>query len=182
MRLSRKQKFVNEYNPFKDDIKAKYPELFDAIEMVVRREIRGKSLLINDSFIAYIALHFLVSYEKAADMRSVRAVYVCSTGLGVTSLIKQKISEELSNIEIAAFASVLNAKEVIKQKEPELVISIFPIEGIDCEFIKVHPLPTKQDLEKIQQAVKNPEPNTATRCQKSEMGAGRKSNVIRRFQ
>jgi transcriptional antiterminator len=154
MRLSRKQNFVNEYNPFKDDIKAKYPELFDASDMVVRREIRGKSLLINDSFIAYIALHFLVSYEKAADMRSVRAVYVCSTGLGVTSLIKQKISEELSNIEIAAFASVLNAKEVIKQKEPELVISIFPIEGIDCEFIKVHPLPTKQDLEKIQQAVK----------------------------
>lgn len=72
----------------------------------------------------------------------------------MTSLIKQKISEELSNIEIAAFASVLNAKEIIKQKEPELVISIFPIEGMDCEFIKVHPLPTKQDLEKIQQAVK----------------------------
>lgn len=154
MRLSRRQKFVNEYNPFKDDIKAKYPELFEAIEVVVRREIRGGSLLINDSFIAYIALHFLVSYEKAADLRSVRAVYVCSTGLGVTSLIKQKISEELSNIEIAAFASVLNAQEVIKQKEPELVISIFPIEGMDCEFIKVHPLPTEQDLEKIQQAVK----------------------------
>lgn len=154
MRLSRKQKFVNEYNPFKDDIKAKYSELFDAIEMVVRKEIRGKSLLINDSFIAYIALHFLVSYEKEVDSRSVRAVYVCSTGLGVTSLIKQKVSEELSNIEIAAFASVLNAQEVIKQKEPELVISIFPIEGMDCEFIKVHPLPTKQDLEKIQQAVK----------------------------
>lgn len=154
MGLSRKQKFVNEYNPFKEDIKAKYPELFEAIETVVRREIQGKSLLINDSFIAYIALHFLVSYEKAADLRSVRAVYVCSTGLGVTSLIKQKISEELSNIEIAAFASVLNAQEIIKQKEPELVISIFPIEGMDCEFIKVHPLPTKQDLEKIQQAVK----------------------------
>lgn len=154
MRLSRKQKFVNEYNPFKDDIKAKYPELFDAIETVVRREIRGKSVLINDSFIAYIALHFLVSYEKEVDSRSVRAVYVCSTGLGVTSLIKQKISEELSNIEIAAFASVLNAQEIIKQKEPELVISIFPIEGMTCEFIKVHPLPTKQDLEKIQQAVK----------------------------
>ncbi|WP_379945953.1 BglG family transcription antiterminator [Enterococcus devriesei] len=154
MRLSRKQKFVNEYNPFKDDIKAKYPELFTAIETVVRKEIRGKSVLINDSFIAYIALHFLVSYEKAEEFRSVRAVYVCSTGLGVTSLIKQKISEELSNIEIAAFASVLNAQEIIKQKDPDLVISIFPIDGIEREFIKVHPLPTEQDLKKIQQAVK----------------------------
>ncbi|MDT2597925.1 transcription antiterminator [Enterococcus dongliensis] len=154
MRLSRKQKFVNEYNPFKDDIKAKYPRLFEAIEAVVLKEIQGERLLINDSFIAYIALHFLVSYEKEADLRSVRVVYVCSTGLGVTSLIKQKISEELTNIEIAAFASVLNAQEVIKQKEPDLVISIFPIEGMDCEFIKVHPLPTKQDLDKIRQTVK----------------------------
>lgn len=178
MRLSRKQKFVNEYNPFKDDIKAKYPELFGAIEMVVRREIRGKSLLINDSFIAYIALHFLVSYEKEVDLRSVRAVYVCSTGLGVTSLIKQKISEELSNIEIAAFASVLNAQEVIKQKEPELVISIFPIEGMDCEFIKVHPLPTKQDLEKIQQAVKkilSQSPQKGTRKLRLETSGNRTS-------
>lgn len=178
MRLSRKQKFVNEYNPFKDDIKAKYSELFDAIEMVVRKEIRGKSLLINDSFIAYIALHFLVSYEKEVDSRSVRAVYVCSTGLGVTSLIKQKVSEELSNIEIAAFASVLNAQEVIKQKEPELVISIFPIEGMDCEFIKVHPLPTKQDLEKIQQAVKkilNQSPQKGTQKLRLEPAGNRAS-------
>lgn len=178
MRLSRKQKFVNEYNPFKDDIKEKYPELFDAIERVVRREIQGKSVLINDSFIAYIALHFLVSYEKASDLRSVRAVYVCSTGLGVTSLIKQKISEELSNIEIAAFASVLNAQEIIKQKEPELVISIFPIEGMDCEFIKVHPLPTKEDLEKIQLAVKkilNASPQRGTQKVRLEPSGSRAS-------
>lgn len=154
MRLTRKQKFVNEYNPFKDDIKEKYPELFEAIEEVVHQEIPGRNLLLNDSFVAYIALHFLVSYEKEVELRSVRAVYICSTGLGVTSLIKQKISEELSNIEIAAFASVLNAQEVIKQKDPELVISIFPIEVHDREFIKVQPLPTEQDLKKIQAAVK----------------------------
>ncbi|MFV0090697.1 PRD domain-containing protein, partial [Staphylococcus aureus] len=93
-RLSRKKKFVNEYNPFKEDIKQKYPELFDAIKQAVRQEISEQNILINDSFVAYIALHFLVSYEREEDLRSVRAVYICSTGLGVTSLIKQKINEE----------------------------------------------------------------------------------------
>ncbi len=48
---------------------------------------------------------FWVSYEREEDLRSVRAVYICSTGLGVTSLIKQKINEELNNITIVAFAS-----------------------------------------------------------------------------
>lgn len=58
MRLSRKKKFVNEYNPFKEDIKQKYPELFDAIKQAVRQEISEQNILINDSFVAYIALHF----------------------------------------------------------------------------------------------------------------------------
>ena len=130
MRLSRRKNFVNEYNPFKEDIKQKYPELFAAINQAALQEISEK-LLINDSFVAYIALHFLVSYEREEDLRSVRAVYVCSTGLGVTSLIKQKINEELNNITIVAFASVLNAQKVIAAKDPDLVISIFPINGID---------------------------------------------------
>ena len=82
---------------------------------------------------------------REEDLRSVRAVYICSTGLGVTSLIKQKINE-VNNITIVAFASVLNAQEMIATKDPDLVISIFPINGIDRPFIKVHPLPTEQDL------------------------------------
>ncbi len=72
----------------------------------------------------------------------------------MTSLIKQKINEELNNITIVAFASVLNAQKVIAAKDPDLVISIFPINGIDRPFIKVYPLPTEQDLQNIQQMIK----------------------------
>ena len=54
------------------DIKQKYPELFAAINQAALQEISEK-LLINDSFVAYIALHFLVSYE--------RRLAKCSSGL-----------------------------------------------------------------------------------------------------
>lgn len=154
LRLSRKQKFINEYNPFLDDIKAKYPKLFAAIKKASQEQIDGSALLINDSFIAYIALHFLVSYEKEQERKVVRLVYICSTGLGVTNLIQQRVREELHNVEIASFASILNAKEIIAEKDPDLVISIFPIEGIDRRFIKVHPLPTEKDIEQIREEVK----------------------------
>lgn len=155
LRLTRKHLFINEYNPFVDDIKAKYPQLFASIKKASSHVIEGSALLINDSFIAYIALHFLVSYEKDRQESSlVRIVYVCSTGIGVTNLIQQKISEELHGIEIASFASVLNANEVILKKNPDLVISIFPIEGIDRPFVKVNPLPTESDIELIREEVK----------------------------
>ena len=43
MRLSQEGKnFVNEYNPFKEDIKQKYPELFAAINQAALQEISEK--------------------------------------------------------------------------------------------------------------------------------------------
>lgn len=154
LRLTKKHLFINEYNPFVDDIKAKYPQLFSAIQLASQSDIVGSALLINDSFVAYIALHFLVAYEKNLhEINVVRIVYVCSTGLGVTSLIEQKILEEVSNVEIAGFASVLNAVEVIEEKNPDLVLSIFPIEIMNRPFIKVNPLPTEADLHSVQEEV-----------------------------
>ncbi|ALS02891.1 transcriptional antiterminator [Enterococcus silesiacus] len=154
LRLTKKHLFINEYNPFVDDIKAKYPQLFSAIQFASQSDIVGSALLINDSFIAYIALHFLVAYEKNQhEVNVVRIVYVCSTGLGVTSLIEQKILEEVANVEIAGFASVLNAVDTIEEKNPDLVLSIFPIEIINRPFIKVNPLPTEADIHSIQEEV-----------------------------
>lgn len=154
LRLTKKHLFINEYNPFVDDIKAKYPQLFSAIQLASQSDIVGSALLINDSFIAYIALHFLVAYEKNLhEINIVRIVYVCSTGLGVTSLIEQKILEEVSNVEIAGFASVLNAVDVIEEKNPDLVLSIFPIEIVNRPFVKVNPLPTEADIHSIQEEV-----------------------------
>ncbi|WP_430602421.1 hypothetical protein IGJ02_002778 [Enterococcus sp. DIV0724b] len=154
LRLTKKHLFINEYNPFVDDIKAKYPQLFSAIQLASQSDIEGSVLLINDSFIAYIALHFLVAYEKNLhEVNVVRIVYVCSTGLGVTSLIEQKIMEDVSNVEIAGFASVLNAVDVIEEKNPDLVLSIFPIEIVNRPFVKVNPLPTEADIHSIQEEV-----------------------------
>ncbi|MCB5954458.1 BglG family transcription antiterminator [Enterococcus sp. CWB-B31] len=154
LRLTKKHQFINEYNPFVDDIKTKYPQLFAAIECGSNRTIENAVHFINESFIAYIALHFLVAYEKNQhEVNTVRIVYVCSTGLGVTSLIEQKILEEVSNVEIAGFASVLNAAELIEEKNPDLILSIFPIEGMNHPFIKVNPLPTEGDIQLIQEQV-----------------------------
>lgn len=164
LRLTKKHLFINEYNPFVDDIKAKYPQLFTAIEVASQSDIVGSALLINDSFIAYIALHFLVAYEKNLhEVNVIRIVYVCSTGLGVTSLIEQKILEEVSNVEIAGFASVLNAVDVIEEKNPDLVLSIFPIEIVNRPFIKVNPLPTEADIHSIQEEVNKMLAHTKTR-------------------
>lgn len=155
LRLGKKHVFINEYNPFVDEIKKRYPVLFRAITKACQRELTDNAYAVNDSFIAYIALHFLVFFEKERQETSiVRIVYVCSTGLGVTNLIEQKVKEEIPNINIIGFTSVLNASEVIREKEPDLVISIFPIEGIHVPLIKVNAIPTKEDIQNIKQLIR----------------------------
>ncbi|GCF92281.1 transcriptional antiterminator [Enterococcus florum] len=156
LRLGKKHLYLNEYNPFIDDIKGMHPALFSAIKKACRKVLpSAMRYLINDSFISYIALHFMVHFEKEKiEQGIVRIVYVCSTGLGVTSLIQQKIEEEISNVEIVSFASVLNAVEMIRTHKPDLVVSIFPIEGINCPLIKVNAIPSREDIEAIKEFTK----------------------------
>ena len=150
--------FVNDRqlftNLFSEEIKGKHPALFLAIQCACKQLIQRSVLLVNDSFCAYIALHFLAAQERQQqEAKVVRIVYVCSTGLGVTSLIEQKILEEVPNVELAGFASVLNATEVIQAEKPDLVLSIFPIEEMTYPFIKVSPLLTDTDLSLIREEV-----------------------------
>jgi mannitol operon transcriptional antiterminator len=154
LRLAKKHVFINEYNPFVDDIKNKHPELFLAVTNACQKELNDNAYMVNDSFVAYIALHFLIFFEKKWQESSmVRVVYICSTGLGVTNLIEQKVKEEIPNVKMVGFASVLNALEIIKEKEPDLVISIFPIEGIHIPFLKVNAIPTKEDIQNLKQLI-----------------------------
>ncbi|MCM0599160.1 PRD domain-containing protein [Periweissella fabalis] len=152
LRLSKKRIYTNEYNPFIDDILLKNRKLFNAIKEALEAKKANYSYLLNDSFVAYIVLHFLVSMEKQ-QKEVVQVIYVCSTGLGVTKFIEQRIAQEVTNIEIVDFVSVLNADAVIKAKKPDLVISIFPIDGATCPVIKVHAIPTVEDIESIKTTV-----------------------------
>lgn len=154
MKLTSEYKFTNEYNPFVDEIKQKYPILFSAIYEVTKQEISTNPAVVNESFVAFIALHFLVSLEKYVENnRNVRIVYVCSTGLGVTNLIQQKIEAALTGVEIAGFASFINAKAEVARLKPDLVISIFPLKLADVPVIEVHPLPSNEDIALIKKKI-----------------------------
>lgn len=153
LRLAKKHVYVNEYNPFVMDIKSKHEELFNAIADTAREIIKEDVSIVNDSFISYLALHFLVSIERNQVKETIKVVYVCSTGLGVTSLLQQKIRDEVSDVEVVAFASILNLREEVKKNNPDLIISIFPIENIDLPWVKVNPLPSKEDIKTIREKV-----------------------------
>lgn len=155
-KFNSKYQFTNEYNPFVKDIKTNYPGLFNALYKVCIKEVSSSPTIVNDSFVSFLALHFMVSEQRIHNnQRKVRVVYVCSTGLGVTNLIQQKIEENIPNIEIAGFTSLIAAKKQINKLKPDLVISIFDLTDLNAPLIQVSPLPTNQDIEQIKNKVAN---------------------------
>ncbi len=129
LRFTKKHLFINEYNPFSEEIKGKTPSVvFLAIQSACKQLIQ-RSVFVSQRFflrIYCVAFFWQLRNDNSEEAKVVRIVYVCSTGLGVTSLIEQKFLEEVPNVELAGFASVLNATEVIQAEKPDLVLSIFP--------------------------------------------------------
>ncbi|MFD1486323.1 BglG family transcription antiterminator [Lacticaseibacillus baoqingensis] len=143
---------LQSYNPFTDDIKAEYPELFAAIKRTSRQLLVDTP--ITDAFVSFVALHFMVSLQRRPQStQNVRIAYVCATGLGITNLIQQRLAESISNIEIVGFAGLDTARQLIQKEAPDLVVSIFPLKGVKVPVVEVQPLPTPADIATIKAIV-----------------------------
>lgn len=152
-KLSNKYKFTNEYNPFVTDLKKRNLPLFKAVQRALQTNISSNPAVVNESFVAFVTLHFLVSLEGHTVGKRARVIYVCSTGLGVTGLIKREIERQIANVEIAGFASLTTVQQQVTSLKPDLVISIFPITVTQVPVIQVNPLPSATDIQRIKQAI-----------------------------
>lgn len=105
--------------------------------------------------IGYIALHFAASLERYIMNNSLKAIIVCSSGVGTAELLKTRITKKFQNIAIKGVypAYILDSLEL---SDIDLIISTVNLEGVNLEkeVINVSPLLTDEDEEKINEHVK----------------------------
>ncbi|WP_076370803.1 HTH domain-containing protein [Peribacillus simplex] len=154
LRLQSGTTYLEEINPFTNEINKNHSTLIQAIKEACQFYLGNYVILAQESFCAFIALHFLVSYEnKLIDKRKkAKAIYVCATGHGVARLIKNKVEREIPDIHIFAYCSIMEVDEICKKEQIDLIVSVFPIEA-NIPVIVVNPLPTKSDLKSIKKEV-----------------------------
>ncbi|MBL3717019.1 HTH domain-containing protein [Lactococcus garvieae] len=153
LRFSKENMYLNEYNPFVQEIKKKQEKIFLAVKQALKESF-PQNFDFDDSFVAYVSLHFIASKERETLYgKKIQVLYVCSTGVGVASFIQQKIAKEVQGIEIVGFASVINCRRFVEKLQPDLVISVFPIDNIAVPVIEVEALVSKGDLLSIQEQV-----------------------------
>lgn len=156
MKINNNYQYLSEYTPFTEEVKRKYRFLFKVVKQALFKYISNSPVVVDDTFITLISLHFLSAISELKVKQKIKVLYVCSTGLGASSLLQRLIENKIQNIESVGFASSINYKNKIKKLKPNLVISIFPLDKrSNLPVVQVNPIPTDEDLNIIQKTIKN---------------------------
>lgn len=150
--LSKYSHGVMEPNPILHDIVSAYRDMFGRVKCACDKVLRKYDVDLNDSDVAYIALHFQTAYERQLDMQQFRVLLVCGTGRGTSEYLKTVLSNQIKSLSVVACCSILELTKVLHSISVDLIISIFPLDA-DIPSVTVHSIPTQQDFQTILEAL-----------------------------
>lgn len=110
-------------NAILNQIIAEYPQFFKATRQAVDSMMQENLLpQITDDEVGYLALYFAQAAESVH--RKVRAIIMCTTGIGTAALLEMKIKRYFPQIQIIATVASDKIKQVLKEHPHiDLVIS-----------------------------------------------------------
>ena len=159
-------------NPLLSQIRKDYEELFTIVKTAVL-EI-AKDFVVPDEEIAFLVMHFGAALERMRQKSlRVRALLVCTSGIGSSKLLAVRIEKELPQIELLAHISWYEASRISKD-EYDLVISTVDLPLSTDQYIKLSPLLTKDEVAKLQAfiqtlTVKQPENRISVKEQQTSL-------------
>ena len=156
--LNRIKYNLNIENQLVNDIKDKYPEIYRASKIaagVVQTEIQGE---ISEEEIGFIAMHIGAAVErkniKPAAAPKLKAALVCSTGIGTTQILAERIKNEFSNLEIVDSYSYHDIEyNDFKLSQIDFIISTIELPEIELKNVQVNPLLKEEDIENIEEKI-----------------------------
>lgn len=131
-------------NPLLDEIKKKYPEAYGIAWMCNPIFLRTIHKEMSEDEAAFIAIHIQTMIES--KLNYIKAVLVCSSGIGISQLLATQIEKHINKIKIVGIESIDSFKE--KKYDAHCVISTFPI-NTKLPLIIVSPILSDYDIQHI---------------------------------
>lgn len=136
-------------NPLFEEIKFNYPSIYDAIENNVDLFKKSFKIPMPDSEIAYLVLHFAAARER--NIKPVRTLVMCASGLGTSQLIVAKLRRAFSNLSIVDVVSYVDVGKYTEENV-DLIISTIAISS-PIKTIIINPLLPDSDMRIIHDTV-----------------------------
>jgi mannitol operon transcriptional antiterminator len=139
-------------NPLLPQIKKDYEALFNGVREAI--DETSRSLIIPDEEIGYLVMHFGASIERwKLFPRMVRAILVCTSGIGSSKLLAVRINKEIPQIQLVGHYSWYEAAR-IPQDRYDLIISTVDLRVEQNRYIKISPLLTREETERLRSYIR----------------------------
>lgn len=155
--LTRIQFQMNIRNELLETIKNDYPLAFQMGVIAGKLVEQYDNIKINENEIGYIALHFGAALSRNGIKENIQAkniIIVCSSGLGISVLLKAKVEEHFHNR--LNVIKVLPGYEVDEKilDNVDYILSTVPLKNVKSDkIIKINRMLQKEDVENIENKI-----------------------------
>ena len=153
--ISRAQNSVSIDNIFLQDIKRKYPLIFEMAIHVCRMVEDGLGFTFDENEVGFIALHLGAASERMNTNRKYRVVIVLPHDQAFASICEQKIQQNFKeSLDIVATLNYFEENEVLYY-EPDLILTLVSLQhSLDVMTIQISIFLNNEDEISIYQAIK----------------------------
>lgn len=142
-------------NSLLQEIKSEYSEIFYRVSYTSDLVSEKFDLpLINEHENGFLTLYFIKEIEK--NRKNIRAIVVCTTGIGTSELLKIRIEKRYPEIDVQAVTSTRDLEMTLeKYPDTELLLTTLNITmDLDIKQLVISPLLNNEDKFRISQKIK----------------------------
>lgn len=145
--MNRMKRGMHIRNPLLIKIKQDYRHVFQVVAETVKEAF--PDVQVPEEEIAYLVLHFGSSMERLKRTRiKYRALIVCSSGIGSSRMLADRIEAEIPEIDVFKHASIFEVNQIDSTKY-DLIISTIPVPFDQKPYITVSPLLSREEIGSI---------------------------------
>lgn len=154
-------------NPFAEEIKKQYPEVF-RIATLCARLIEERFLIkVPETEIGYLAMHLGGVIVRTSNMNEkiYQVVISCVLGMSSSSLLKSRIEKEFTNIRVKEILQIEDLEsDYLKDSAIDFIISTVAVSNRYKPSISVNPILPQEDKKRIKEFMSDlPEKKSAIR-------------------
>lgn len=140
-------------NPLVSQIKKDFTKLFHSVAASVQQVFRDFS--IPDEEVGYLVMHFGAAIERIQQMSMrVKALLVCTSGIGSSKLLAVRIQKELPQIDLLTHISWYEVTR-ISRNDYDIIISTVDLPLPADQYIKISPLLKSDEVDKLRDYIQN---------------------------
>ncbi|QNO15799.1 BglG family transcription antiterminator [Alkalicella caledoniensis] len=150
------------FNPLFEELKKEYGPLLKIIKEKTDELLHEKGISFDEHEISYIAMHIgagLRHNKSTPIQHNKRIAIACSSGIGTANILKRKLQDMYPNINIVKKCSYKDLKDLTRDNVDIVISTIDIFYNLSIPWLKVSPLLTSEDEQRIINALGNPEKN-----------------------